>query len=154
MIFSRQCQYAIQALTSLVFTPGGAARAEEIARAEDIPHPILSKVLLDLVRKGLLESRRGPGGGFSLSRRPELITLRDVVAAVDGLDHFYQCVTGLPACSDETPCPLHEMWKQMRGNLIESFDTTTLDAMARTIVRQKKKKNSPARAKRRARDRS
>ena len=151
MIFSRQRQYAIQAMTSLVATPGGAARAEEIARAEDIPHPILSKVLLDLVRKGLLESRRGPGGGFSLSRRPELISLRDVVAAVDGLDHFYECVTGLPACSDETPCPLHEMWKQMRGNLIESFNSTTLDAMARTIVRKKK---SLTRAKRGARERS
>ena len=151
MIFSRQCQYAIQAMTSLVLAPGGASRAEEIAQAEDIPHPILSKVLLDLVRKGLLESRRGPGGGFSLSRRPELISLRDIVAAVDGLAPFYQCVTGLPACSDETPCPLHEMWKQMRGSLINSFDTTTLDAMARTIAHKKK---SRAREKRRLRGRS
>jgi Rrf2 family iron-sulfur cluster assembly transcriptional regulator len=138
-------------MTSLAVTPGGAARAEEIARAEDIPHPILSKVLQDLVRKGLLESRRGPGGGFSLSRRPDLITLRDVVAAIDGLDQFYTCVTGLRVCSDEVPCPLHTMWKEMRASLMESFEATTLTDMAHAIAR---KKESLAREKRRARDRS
>ena len=138
-------------MTSLAVTPGRAARAEEIAQAEDIPQPILSKVLQDLVRKGLLESRRGPGGGFSLSRRPELITLRDVVAAIDGLDQFYTCVTGLPACSDEAPCPLHEMWKEMRTSLMKSFETTPLSDMARAIIQKRK---SLAREKQRARGRS
>jgi len=138
MIFSRPCEYAIRALASLAAAPSGAARAEEIARAQDIPLPILSKVLQDLVRKGLLESRRGPGGGFRLARRLDLITLRDVVAAIDGLDPFYACITGLPGCSDEAPCPLHDMWKEMRTGLMESFEKTTLDTMARAIARKKK----------------
>jgi Rrf2 family transcriptional regulator, iron-sulfur cluster assembly transcription factor len=138
MIFSRPCEYAIRALTSLAVAPSGAARAEEIAQAEGIPLPILSKVLQDLVRKGLLESRRGPGGGFRLARRLDLITLRDVVAAIDGLDPFYACVTGLPGCSDETPCPLHDMWKEMRAGLMESFEKTNLETMARAIARKKK----------------
>ena len=137
MIFSRPCQYAIQAMTSLAVIPSGAARAERIAKTEDIPQPILSKVLQDLVRKGLLESRRGPGGGFTLSRRPELITLRDIVAAIDGLEQFYECVTGLPACSDEAPCPLHNMWKDMRVSLMETFETTTLRDLAHAAVRKK-----------------
>jgi Rrf2 family iron-sulfur cluster assembly transcriptional regulator len=138
MIFSRPCEYAIRALTSLAVAPRGAARAEEIAQAEGIPLPILSKVLQDLVRKGLLVSRRGPGGGFRLARRLDLITLRDVVAAIDGLDPFYVCVTGLPGCSDETPCPLHDMWKEMRAGLMESFEKTTLDTMALAVSRKKK----------------
>jgi Rrf2 family iron-sulfur cluster assembly transcriptional regulator len=138
MIFSRPCEYAIHAMTSLAVARGGAARAEEIAQSEEIPLPILSKVLQDLARKGLLESRRGPGGGFRLSRRPELITLRDVVAAIDGLDQFYMCVTGLSSCSDEMPCPLHEMWKEMRAGLMESFEKTNLETMARAIARKKK----------------
>src|SRR5215472_18280021 len=86
MIFSRPCEYAIHAMTYLAAIPGTSARADEIAEAQEIPLPILSKVLQDLARKGLLDSRRGPGGGFRLSRRPELITLRDIVAAVDSLD--------------------------------------------------------------------
>lgn len=138
MIFSRPCKYAIRAFTSLAVAPGGAARAEEIAQAENIPLPILSKVLQELVRKGLLESRRGPGGGFRLARRLDLITLRDVVAAIDGLDPFYVCVTGLPGCSEETPCPLHDMWKEMRAGLMESFEKTTLDTMVLAIARKKK----------------
>lgn len=138
MIFSRPCEYAIRALTSLAVAPGGIARAEEIAQAEDIPLPILSKVLQDLVRKGLLQSRRGPGGGFRLARRLDLITLRDVVAAIDGLDQFYVCVTGLPDCSEEMPCPLHETWKRMRTSLMHSFETTTLLDMLRAVARRKK----------------
>ena len=138
MIFSRPCEYAIHAMTYLAATPGASARADEIAEAEEIPLPILSKVLQDLARKGLLDSRRGPGGGFRLSRRPELITLRDIVAAVDSLDEFLRCVTGLPNCSDETPCPLHEIWKQMRTSLMKSFETTTLLDMVHATRRKRK----------------
>ena len=148
MIFSRPCEYAIHAMTYLAATSGASACADEIAKAEEIPLPILSKVLQDLARKGLLDSRRGPGGGFRLSRRPELITLRDIVAAVDSLDEFLRCVTGLPNCSDETPCPLHETWKQMRTSLMKSFETTTLLDMVHATERKRK---SVARAKSRAR---
>jgi Rrf2 family protein len=148
MIFSRPCEYAIHAMTYLATTTGVSVRADEIAAAEEIPLPILSKVLQDLARKGLLDSRRGPGGGFRLSRRPELITLRDIVASVDSLDEFLRCVTGLPNCSDETPCPLHETWKQTRTSLMKSFETTTLLDMVHATARKRK---TAAYAKRRAR---
>ena len=141
MIFSRPCEYAIHAMTYLAAIPGASARADEIARAEEIPLPILSKVLQELARKGLLDSRRGPGGGFRLSRRPELITLRDIVAAVDSLDEFLRCVTGLPNCSDETPCPLHDTWKQVRTSLMKSFETTTLLDMVDATARKRKAKS-------------
>ena len=147
MLFSRPCEYAIHALTFLARASEGVAGAGEIAEAEDIPLPILSKVLQDLVRKGLLDSRRGPGGGFRLSRRPELITLRDVVAAIDNLDDFQRCVTGLPNCSDEAPCPLHETWKPMRTALMHSFENTTLLDMARAVDR-KRKSDGPVRRRR------
>jgi Rrf2 family iron-sulfur cluster assembly transcriptional regulator len=134
-------------MTFLARASEGVAGAGEIAEAEDIPLPILSKVLQDLVRKDLLDSRRGPGGGFRLSRRPELITLRDVVAAIDNLDDLQRCVTGLPRCSDETPCPLHETWKPMRTALMRSFETTTLLDMARAVDR-KRKSDGPVRRRR------
>lgn len=110
--------------------------ALEIAKAEDIPLPVLSKVLQELVRKGLLESRRGPGGGFQLSRRPELIALRDIVAAIDGLDHFMDCVAGLKVCSEEAPCPLHNTWTGMRTQILTSLETTTLAQMSRAAQKK------------------
>jgi Rrf2 family iron-sulfur cluster assembly transcriptional regulator len=137
MIFSRPCEYAIRALTHMAASPAEITSALEIAKAEDVPLPVLSKVLQELVRKGLLESRRGPGGGFRLSRRPELITLRDIVAAIDGLDHFMDCVAGLKVCSEEAPCPLHKTWSGMRTQILSSLETTTLAQMSQAA----KKKN-------------
>src|SRR5450759_1741829 len=136
MIFSRPCEYAIRALTHMAASPAEISSALEIAEAEDVSLPVLSKVLQELVRKGLLESRRGPGGGFRLSRRPELITLRDIVAAIDGLDHFMDCVAGLKVCSEEAPCPLHKTWSGMRSQILSSLETTTLAQMSQ--VAQKK----------------
>jgi len=136
MIYSKPCEYAIRALVFLArFPDHGAARG--IAKAEGLPAPVLGKVLQELVRKGLLESRRGPGGGFRLARNPQLITLRDVVAAIDGLDQFAECAVGLEGCSDESPCPLHDTWKGLRTKLMNYLETTTLTDMAAALTRKK-----------------
>lgn len=137
MIFSRPCEYAIRALTHMAAAPAEIASALEISKAEDVPLPVLSKVLQELVRKGLLESRRGPGGGFRLSRRPELITLRDIVVTIDGLDHFMDCVAGLKVCSEEAPCPLHTTWTGMRTQILTSLETTTLAQMSQAAQKKK-----------------
>jgi Rrf2 family transcriptional regulator, iron-sulfur cluster assembly transcription factor len=137
MIYSKPCEYAIRSLAYLASSSGSTARAEEIAQAEKLPPPVLSKILQELARRGLLKSRRGPGGGFRLARRPELITLRDVVAAVDGLDQFLECAVGLERCSDDSPCPLHDRWKHVRARFLEYLETTTLEDMARAVARKK-----------------
>lgn len=138
MLYSTPCEYAIRALSYLAASPARSSPgAQEIARAENIPVPVLGKVLQELVRKGLLESRRGPGGGFRLARRPELITLRDVIAAIDGLDQFLECAVGLERCADDAPCPLHDRWKGLRSQMMSYLETTTLAAMARAVARKK-----------------
>lgn len=138
MLYSTPCEYAIRALAHLASVAGrGTAQGRDIARAEGIPAPVLGKILQDLVRKGLLRSRRGPGGGFRLARRAELITLRDVVAAVDGLDHFLECAVGLERCADDAPCPLHDTWKELRTRIMDYLETTTLAQMAGAVARKK-----------------
>ena len=138
MIYSKPCEYAIRALAYLARkSPQEALLGLEIAKAEKIPAPVLGKILQDLVRKGLLDSRRGPGGGFRLARRAELITLRDVVAAVDGLDHFHQCAAGLELCGDDAPCPLHDNWKGIRKQILYDLEHTTVAQMAAAVTRKK-----------------
>ena len=149
MIYSKPCEYAIRALAFLASSPAhSTARGEEIARAENIPGPMLGKVLQELVRKGLLESRRGPGGGFRLARRAKLITLRDVVAAIDGLDPLMECAVGLERCADEAPCPLHDTFKGIRKLMMAYLETTTLDSMALAVARKKELVRRQARRKR------
>ena len=138
MLYTTPCEYAIRALAYLArLAPRHPAQRHEIARSENIPAPILGKILQGLVRKRLLESRRGPGGGFRLVRRPELISLRDVVAAIDGLDHFQECAVGLERCADDAPCPLHDTWKGLRSQLMHYLETTTLAQMAAAVERKK-----------------
>ena len=138
MIYSKPCEYAIRALSSLARSSNGTrVQAQEIAKEEGLPAPVLGKVLQELVRKGLLESRRGPGGGFRLARRPQLITLRDVVAAIDGLDQFLECAVGLERCSDESPCPLHDTWKGLRTQMMDYLEHTTLADMAAAVAKKK-----------------
>lgn len=150
MIYSKPCEYAIRALSYLArFPPDQATQGKEIAKAEGLPAPVLGKVLQELVRKGLLESRRGPGGGFRLARRPQLITLRDVVAAIDGLDQFLECAVGLERCSDESPCPLHDTWKGLRTQMMKYLEATTLDDMATAVARKKELLHSSKRSRRR-----
>lgn len=144
MIYSKPCEYAIRALAFLACFPAdGAAQGKEIAKAEGLRAPVLGKVLQELVRKGLLESRRGPGGGFRLARNPQLITLRDVVAAVDGLDQFLECAVGLDRCSDESPCPLHDTWKDLRTHMMNYLEATTLSDMAAALARKKQVRRRP-----------
>jgi Rrf2 family transcriptional regulator, iron-sulfur cluster assembly transcription factor len=88
-------------------------------------------------------SRRGPGGGFRLARTPQLITLRDVVAAIDGLDQFAECAVGLEGCSDDSPCPLHDTWKGLRTQMMNYLETTTLADMAAALTRKKEQLNRP-----------
>ena len=146
MIYSKACEYAIRALAHLAVVEGGQpAQAQQIARAEHLPLPVLGKILQDLVRKGILTSRRGPGGGFRLARRSNLITLRDVVAAMDGLDHFHTCAAGLPMCGDEAPCPLHDSWKVIRTQILKDLETTTVAQMAQAVQRKKARARRAAR---------
>jgi Rrf2 family protein len=138
MIYSKPCEYAIRALTYLAGAPDEQpAQAKDLARAENIPAPVLAKILQELARRGLLHSRRGPGGGFSLARRPELITLRDVVAVIDGLEHFQHCVAGLEQCNEEAPCPLHHNWRGVRAQILHDLETTTLAQMAQAVARKR-----------------
>lgn len=143
MLYSKPCEYAIRAVAFLALNPGRAVPGAAISKGEGLPAPILGKVLQDLVRRGLLESRRGPGGGFRLARRPELITLRDVVAAIDGLDQFLECAVGLERCSDESLCPLHDTWKALRSQMLNHLAATTVVDMAAVIAKKKQLLDRP-----------
>ncbi|MFW6083980.1 MAG: RrF2 family transcriptional regulator [Gemmatimonadota bacterium] len=134
MIYSSACEYAIRAATHLALrSPGEFVRASDISDAEEIPAPFLSSVLQRLVAFGLLDSTRGPGGGYRLARAPENISLRDIKEAIDGLADLEACALGLGACSDDRTCPLHESWQPIRERIRAYLADTTLDRMANAL---------------------
>ena len=143
-IFSRQCEYAIQAVLYLALKPHeGKTSIKELTQQLEIPYHFVAKILQDLGRKGLLISLKGPSGGFALARRPEEITLLEIVDAIDGTGFLHDCVLGFPECSSKTPCPAHDRWAKVRESIGEMLIGQTVAQMAKNThkpqYRQKKR---------------
>ncbi|MGA3243235.1 MAG: Rrf2 family transcriptional regulator [Bacteroidota bacterium] len=135
LIFSRECEYAIQAVTYLARRPEESRTSiRRLARTLKIPHHFLAKILQRLTQKGLLTSTKGPRGGFALGMPANEITLFHVVDAVDGVGFANQCVLGFPECSAKNPCAVHEQWSGIREtiySLLVSRDLSEVGAAMR-----------------------
>ena len=126
-VLSKSAEDALRAVHLLAhLSSDEPVKAGTIAAALDLPENSLSKLLHRLQREGLLTSRRGPAGGFSLSRESGSIPLADVIAPFDDLVEERYCLLGRPECRDESPCAAHEAWREVQEDLIEFFRGTTL----------------------------
>ena len=138
MLYSRPCEYAIRTVGYLARVgPEKRVQAQEIAVEEGIPAPFLAKVLQQLARSSLVNSFKGPGGGFSLSRPPREISLYEIFRVVDGVEDLDRCAVGLAECNDSAPCPLHDTWKSVRVHLLQYLKKTNLEEMASAVERKK-----------------
>jgi len=117
--------------------PDQRVQVQEIAQSEGIAAPILAKVLQQLARSNLVNSFKGPGGGFTLNRAPNKINLYEIFRVVDGVKDLDRCAVGLAECNDFAPCPLHDTWKSVRVHLIQYLKNTTLEEMAKAVERKK-----------------
>ncbi|HLU48936.1 MAG TPA: Rrf2 family transcriptional regulator [Planctomycetota bacterium] len=113
-MLSQTTKYALQTLAAMVDTPDEWHEVKRLSEELSIPANYLSKVLGQLAKIGILESRKGWGGGFRFRRRPSEVSLDEVVRFLEGPEHARTCIFGLPVCSDENPCPLHHEWKKAR----------------------------------------
>lgn len=137
MIYSQACSYAIRGLTYLcAVRPEGYILIDELCEASELPRHFVAKIFQDLVKQGLLVSAKGRGGGFALARPPRQIRLCDIVDAIDGQSPVKQCVVGMAVCDDATACPQHDHWKQIRQEITDFLEKTTLADMSRDLARK------------------
>ncbi len=126
-MISKTSEYALRAVLYIAREgDGGSVRANEVSEALDVPANYLSKTLHVLAREGLLYSERGPRGGFRLVKPADEVTLADVIELLDPAMLQKTCLLGMPECSDESSCALHERWKRVREPLVAFFRETTL----------------------------
>jgi Rrf2 family protein len=127
ILYSRTARYAIQAFVHLAQLPkNGFATNKNIAVAENLPSPHLSKILQYFARTGLLRSVKGPTGGFALDVDASQIRLLDIVGPLDGLVKYRRCATGLAKCSDEMPCSMHDGWVSLRSEIMGYLESNTI----------------------------
>ena len=105
-LFSSTAEYALRAVVFLATNRTGLSNSQAIAAGTQVPPKYISKVLKDLVEAGVVNSRRGPNGGFELAREPDRISVLDVVNAVDPIRRIETCPLGIPT-HGRNLCRLH-----------------------------------------------
>ncbi len=129
-LLSQGSQYALSAVIALSKQPEGATvSAADLAKPLNCPAAYLSQILSKLKPSGILKSRRGLNGGVYLARRPNEITLMEVIEAIDGTDFFTRCFLGIEGCGKIEPCPFHEFWSKERKKIQKWLSETTFDVV-------------------------
>ncbi|MFI8892421.1 RrF2 family transcriptional regulator [Streptomyces paradoxus] len=131
MRISARADYAVRAVVELAVRQGeGPVKAETVATAQDIPHKFLEGILGDLRRGGVVDSRRGGGGGYRLAREAAEITVADVIRAVDGpiVSVRGERPTGLAYSG--TAEPLLPLWIALRANVRRILEGVTIADLA------------------------
>ena len=141
LLFSKPCEYALQAVAFLALKPRGEMTSiKDLTERFEIPYHFLAKILQRLARKGLLVSLKGPRGGFALAMSPKEITLFHIVEAVDGLAFMNTCVLGFSECGGSHPCAVHEKWEATRGQIYAMLVNKNIEEIAREMKKPEYKK--------------
>jgi Rrf2 family protein len=127
-----KAKYGLRALTVLAREYGrGPVLIADLAQNEKIPRKFLELILLELNKKGVLVSKKGKGGGYSLRRPPELVSLGELIRALDGPLALLPCVSQTAyqrcdECPDEKTCGIRSVMKEVRDRTAQILDGTTL----------------------------
>ena len=126
----KTAEYALRMVACLARNPEQVESADRIAEQTKVPRRYLHKVLQDLVRAGLVRSRSGPGGGYSLAISAKEVSILDVVNAVAPLERIRECPLGLK--SHTSLCPLHKELDRAYAATEKAFAGVTLDKLLRS----------------------
>lgn len=134
-MISKKTKYGLRALLYLTREYGrGPILISELAEQERIPKKFLEAILLQLKNSGVLASRKGKGGGYSLGQPPERITVGKVIRLLEGPLAPVPCVSVMayqkcPECGDEGTCGIRLVMKDVRDAIARILDNTSLREM-------------------------
>ena len=137
MLLSKKTRYAMIALTRLAKEYGkGAILIGDVAKSENIPQRFLENILLELKKLGFLGSKLGKSGGYYLIRKPEDITLLDIIRHFEGTIAMLSCVSEksyqpCEFCKDENLCKIRGIFKEVRDTTFEILKRTSLKDLAK-----------------------
>ncbi len=130
MKLSAKEQYGLRAMVEFARHYGeGPIPLSTIAQVQAISMAYLEHVVVPLRAAGLLDSTRGAYGGYMLARRPQSVTIGDVIRALEGTVVSFACVSDAvepPCICGEGTCATRKVWERVHGKLTEALDSTTL----------------------------
>ncbi len=129
---SKLADYAALVMTSMAQTPDRVCTTPEIAAASGLELPTVSKILKSLVRAGLLQSQRGPKGGYRLARQPDAISIAEIIDAIEGHPlGLTECSSALGLCSREASCAVRTNWQRISLEIRHTLEHISLAELAR-----------------------
>lgn len=126
---TKKADYALRLMIEVAASDKGSITTAGAAEREAIPYPFLRKVAQELVAAGLLASSRGVGGGLSLARPAQTISLLTVVRAVDE-PTISRCVVDSHACNRRSHCLIYPVWCRLQRDLERAMDAVLLSDLA------------------------
>jgi len=128
---SAKSDYALRALIEMAAREDGkAVSAEELGRAQEIPHGFLQAILADLRKAGVVISQRGQSGGWRLARKAEDVSVADVIRAVDGPLVSVYGLRPEGVTYNERADVLQHVWIAARDSLREVFEKVSIAELA------------------------
>ena len=149
-MLTKKSKYGLKALLMLAQESGkGPVLVADIAAREGLPKKFLEAILLDLKIHGVVQSKKGKGGGYFLRRKPSEITFGEVMRVLDGPLAAVPCVSQMAymecaECLDERTCGVRLAMKEVRDATADILDHTTLSDVNGRVARLRKK--GPAKA--------
>ena len=131
MQITHQADYATRAVLHLARAQNGKLiPTNEIARVQNIPSSFLAKIIAQLSIAGVLHTSRGAHGGVKLARKPQNITLLEVIEAIDGPIRLNICVENESGCLFEKNCPLQLVWCDAQQELVTKLKNTNFEQLS------------------------
>jgi Rrf2 family protein len=135
MQITRTADYGVQMMMRLAAAAiGTRMTVADLAHAANGSVALTGKILQRLVAARLLVSHRGFEGGFELARRPENITLLDVVTALDGPLCLNQCLPGGAGCDRSDTCTVRDVWVNAQAALAAVLGAQSLGRLATPVA--------------------
>jgi Rrf2 family transcriptional regulator, iron-sulfur cluster assembly transcription factor len=131
-MLSNTCKYALRSIIyiGIKSTSTNLVNVRTIATDLDVPMQFLSKILQVYVRKGILNSVKGPSGGFNFKKDPSDVTLYELVTIIDGPELFDNCIIGTKPCNSSDSkmekCAVHSKFSSVRNEVAEFFKNETV----------------------------
>jgi len=129
-MITREADYAVRCVLYLSRKPGKVSSVKEITEPMQIPQSFLAKILQRLVKAGIVQSVRGAGGGFRLARKPEDITLYEVIKATSGPLFINACVVDERACQLSSTCSVHPLWIEIKEEMERKLEKQNFKTLA------------------------
>ena len=132
---NRETDYATAILSLMAAKPEERVNASWLATQRGLPLPMVSKILKQLAKSGLLVSHRGAKGGYSLARPAEDMSVAEVVMAIEGPIALTDCIEGgRSACQYSSCCVVSSNWSRINDALYQALRSLSLKDMSQPLA--------------------